>query len=241
MLLNGNSDLVWLLPDSAGVGILESQQHVLGLCYESNGLSINIEPYYKTTSGKVNLYAELSGGKEKTIRYSTRSGESEHYGFDALIHYKQGVFTHMLAYSLSKSTEQFEVFNNSESYPAFDDQRHRVRWTEMARYKSWILSTNLIYRSGSPYLITRNNEAGITQGFGRLPFFAQADLSLVKRFKSKLFTISSGISLLNILNRKNVLEVDYFNISDNTGSYSIRTDITALKFRPVLFINIKLQ
>lgn len=238
---DGNSDLVWFLPDSTGVGILESQQHVMGLRYESNGLSINIEPYYKTTSGKVNLYAELSGGKEKTIRYSTRNGKSEHYGFDVLVHYKQGLFTHMVAYSLSKSTEQFEVFNSGESYPAFDDQRHRIRWTEMARYKSWILSTNLTYHSGSPYLITQSEEAGISQEFGRLPFFAQADLSLMKRFKSKFFTISSGISLLNILNRKNVLEVDYFNISDNTGSYSIRTDITALKFTPVFFINIKLQ
>lgn len=237
---NGNSDLVWYLPDSTGLGILESQQHVLGLRYEKNGLSVDLEPYYKSTTGKLNLYAETSGGKEKTIRYVQRSGEAENYGLDALVHYKQGIFTHMLAYSLSKSMERFEVFNNGQDYPSFDDQRHRLRWTEMARYKSWIISTNLTYQTGSPFLITQE-EAGSSLEFGRLPFFAQADFSLMKRWNYKFFTLSSGVSLLNFLDRENVLEVDYFNISDEAGSYSIRTDITAMKFTPVFFVNIKLQ
>jgi hypothetical protein len=236
---NGNSDLVWFLPDSTGTGILKAQQHVLGARFERNGLAINIEPYYKKTTGKVNLYAEVSGNREKFIEYVPHKGETENYGLDALVHYKQGIFTHMLAYSLSKSTEQFEVFNQGGAYPSFDDQLHRLRWTEMARYKSWILSTNLTYHSGSPYLIS-GNEGG-TLEFGRLPFFAQADFSIIKRFNYHFFTISTGISLLNLFNRENVLEVDYFNISDNTGSYSVRTDITAMRFTPVFFINVKLQ
>lgn len=236
---NGNSDLVWFLPDSTGLGLLESQQHVLGLRYEKDGLAFDLEPYYKRTTGKLNLYAETSGGKDKTIRYVQRSGEAENYGLDALVHYKQGIFSHMLAYSLSKSTERFEVFNNGEAYPSFNDQRHRLRWTEMARYKSWIVSINLTYHTGSHFLIT--DEPGSSQEFGRLPFFAQADFSIIKRWNYKFLTLSSGISLLNLLNRENVLEVDYFNISDATGSYSVRTDITAMKFTPVFFVNIKIQ
>ena len=237
---NGNSDLVWFLPDSAGMGILESQQHVIGIAYEKNGLSVNLEPYYKTTSGKLNLFAETSGGKEKTIRYVPRNGEAESFGLDALAHYKHGIFTHMLAYSLSRSKERFEVFNGGEAYPSFDDQRHRLRWTEMIRYKSWLVSTNLTYRSGSPFLMTQD-ESGGSEDFGRLPFFAQADFSLMKRWNYKFFTLSSGVSLLNVLNRENVLEVDYFNISDEAGSYAVRTDVTAMKFTPVFFVNIKLQ
>ncbi len=237
---NANSDLVWFLPDSTGLGLLESQQHVLGLRYEKNGLAIDLEPYYKKTTGKLNLYAETSGGKEKNVNYVQRTGEAENYGLDALVHYKQGIFTHMLAYSLSRSMERFEVFNGGEAYPSFDDQRHRLRWTEMARYKGWIVSTNLTYHTGSPFLITQQ-ESGRSQEFGRLPFFAQADFSLMKRWSYKFFTLSSGISLLNFLNRENVLEVDYFNISDQAGSFSVRTDVTAMRFTPVFFINIKLQ
>ncbi|WP_157624851.1 TonB-dependent receptor [Sunxiuqinia dokdonensis] len=235
---NGNSDLVWYLPDSAGMGILESQQHVLGFRYEKNGLSVDVEPYYKSTTGKLNLYAETSGGKEKTIHYVQRSGEARNYGLDALVHYKQGIFTHMLAYSLSESVERFEVFNNGQDYPSFDDQRHRLRWTEMARYKSWIISTNLTYHTGSPFLMT---EGESSQEFGRLPFFVQADFSLIKRWNYKFFTLSSGVSLLNFLNRENVLEIDNFSIADEAGSYSVRTDVTAMRFTPVFFFNIKLQ
>ncbi len=236
---NGNMDLVWYLPDSTGMGTLKSIQHVAGARFAKNGLSIDIETYYKKITGKVNLYAESSGGKEKVITYMPREGESESYGLDALVHYKQGIFTHMLAWSVSKTTEQFEGFNNGLPYPAFDDQRNRLRWTEMARYKSWVFSTNLTYRTGSPYLISQDGTS--TGEFGRLPFFAQADFSLIKRFKYNYFQLSAGISLLNLLNRENVLEVDYFNVSDATGSYSVRTDITAMKFTPVFFINIRLQ
>jgi len=237
---SGNSDLVWYLPDSTGLGVLQAQQHVLGFRYENHGLAIDLEPYYKKTTGRVNLYTQISGKKEKYIEYVPREGESENYGVDVMLHLKQGLFTHMLNYSLSKSYEQFSGFNNNERYPAFDDQLHRVRWTEMARYKTWVAATNLTYHTGSPYLISQTDGSS-AQEFGRLPYFMQADFSLIKRFNYQFFTLSTGVSLLNLFNRQNVLEVDYFNISDNTGSYSIRTDITALKFTPVFFINMKLR
>ena len=237
---NGNSDLVWYLPDSTGMGVLRAVQHVVGVRYSNNGLAFDVEPYYKKTTGRVNLYTQVSGKKEKFVEYVPRQGESENYGVDVMVHFKQGIFTHMLAYSLSKSFERFDVFNNGETYPAFDDQRHRLRWTELTHYKSWIISTNLTYRSGSPYLISQSG--GTTSvDFGRLPFFAQADFSLIKRFRYKFFTFSSGVSLLNLFNRRNVLAVDYFNISDVTGSFSSRTDITAMKFTPVFFLNLKLR
>ncbi|WP_423126674.1 TonB-dependent receptor plug domain-containing protein [Gaoshiqia sp. Z1-71] len=231
----GTSELVWFLPDTTGNGIMKARQHVIGAGYEKNGLSLNVESYYKKTSGKINLYAEVSGGKEKFIEYVTHPGQTESYGLDALIHYQKGNFTHMLSASLSKSTEQFEVFNNGESYPPFDDQRLKLRWTEMAKYKSWVFSASLNYHSGSPYLITETD----SQSFGRLPYFAQTDLSVIKRFSLKYFSLSSGFSILNLFNRENVLMVDYFKISDSTGSYSIRTDITSVKFTPVFFINIR--
>lgn len=235
---NGSADLVWYLPDSTGAGIMKAWQHTVGSHYEKNGWSINVESYYKKTRGKMNLYAEISGSKEKTITYVPRPGESEHYGIDVMLHYKKGAFTHMLAWSVSKSAERFDNFNAGDTYPAFDDQRHRLRWTEMGRYKSWVVSANLTCHSGSPYL-----PAGVTNGtqeFGRLPGFSQTDFSLIKRFKYKSFTLSSGLSLLNIFDRENVVEVDYYQVSDETGSYSFRTDIRAMKFTPVFFINIRI-
>jgi len=237
--IDGNSDLVWFLPDESGEGILKAEQHVLGLQFEQNGWAVNVEGYYKKTDGRVNLFAEQTGGQQKLIEYNQRNGKSDNYGMDLLLQYKRGKFTHILTTSISKSEEQFEVFNNGESYPSFNDQRVRLRWTEMAKIKGFVIAGNLVFNSGSPYLVTESG-AGNSE-FARLPYFMQADISFIKRFQYKFLNLSTGVSFMNITNRENVLEVDYFNVSDATGSYSVRTDVTAMRFTPVFFLNILLQ
>ncbi|WP_163708046.1 TonB-dependent receptor [Mangrovibacterium lignilyticum] len=237
--INGNNDLVWFLPNESGEGVLEAQQHVLGVQFAHNGWAVNVEGYYKKTDGKVNIFSEQTGGQQKLIEYNQRNGSSENIGLDVLLQYKQGKFTHILTSSLSKSEEQFEVFNNGEAYPSFDDQRFKIRWTEMAKIKGWVIASNVYYHSGSPYLVSDSNSGD--SEFDRLPYYMQADLSFIKRLQYKFFNLSTGVSLMNILNRQNVLEVDYFNVSDATGSYSVRTDITAMRFTPVFFVNILLH
>jgi len=237
--INGNSNLVWFIPDSSDVGILKARQHILGLQYARNGWAVSVEGYLKQIDGHVNLFAEQTGGKDKLIEYHQRNGKSDHFGLDLMLQYKQGLFTHVLSGSLSKSEEEFEVFNNGQSYPAFNDQRLKIRWTEICKIKNWVLSGSMYYHTGSPYLATAqtNNEVE----FERLPYFMQTDLSAIKRIRSRSFDLNLGLSLLNVFNRENVLEVDYFNVSDNTGSFSVRTDITAVHFTPVFFINILLK
>ena len=123
---------------------------------------------------------------------------------DLLLQYKHGKFTHILTTSISKSEEQFEVFNNGESYPSFNDQRVRLRWTEMAKIKGFVIAGNLVFNSGSPYLVTESG-AGNSE-FARLPYFMQADISFIKRFQYKFLNLSTGVSFMNITNRENVLE-----------------------------------
>ncbi len=234
----GVADHVWYLPDPTGEGILNAQQHAWGVRYEKKGLTAEAELFYRRTKDKLNLYGELSGTRDKTVTYTPREGEAENYGADLLVHYRQKYLTHMLAWSVSKGVEQFAGFNEGLSYPAFNDQRHRIRWTEMARYGGWIFSTNLTCNSGSPYPV--GGIDGAVQ-FERLPWFIQADLALIRNFRLKSSVISCGTSLLNLFDRQNVLEVDYFNISDETGSYSFRTDLRAMKFTPVFFLNIRIN
>lgn len=234
--MNGNSDQVWFLPDQSGNGILNAQQHLLGLQYEKNGWAVNAESYYKKTDGRVNLYAEQSGTADKSIVYVQREGESVNYGIDLMLQYKHDKFTHILSGSVAHSNEQFEVFNQGESYPSFDDQRVKLRWTEMAKWNGWVFASSVYFHSGSPYLAS--SQDGAIPEFNRLPSFLQADFSAVKRVDFKFMQLSAGISLLNWTNRQNVLEVDYFNVSDSTGSYSVRTDITAVRFTPVFFVSL---
>lgn len=237
--INGANDYVWYLPDESESGILKTQQHLFGVQYENNGWAVNAETYWKKTDGHINIYAEQTGGRDKQIIYNERSGKSDNIGIDLMLQYKHGAFTHILSSSFSKSDEQFENFNNGESYPAFNDQRVNIRWTEMAKLKGFVFASSVYFHSGNPYLISNENAAQTE--FDRLPYFLQADVSVVKKLQFKFFNLQTGISFLNILNRENVLEVDYFNVSDSTGSYSVRTDITAMHFTPVFFLNIILK
>lgn len=234
--VNGNSDLVWFLPDESGTGILKAQQHILGLQYEKNGWAFNIEGYHKKTDGRVNLDAEQTGGQDKNIIYTLHRGESVNFGADLMLQYHQNKFTHILSASVSKSEEQFESFNNGANYPSFDDQPVKLRWTEMARWNGWVFASSVYFHSGSPSLGT--NEHTALPEFSRLPDFLQADFSALKRIDFKFMQLSAGLSLLNFTNRKNVLEVDYFKVSDATASYSVRTDITAVRFTPVFFVSL---
>lgn len=236
--INENSDLVWYLPDQSGNGILKTWQQIAGIQFEKNGWAANAEAYLKTTTGRVNLYAEQTGGQEKTVIYNQHQGKSTNYGIDLMLLYKHSKFTHIVSGTLSRSDEQFDSFNEGATYPSFDDQRVKLRWTEIASIHNWVFSSSLYYHTGSPYL-----SASVNSGnqFARLPYFLQADFSVIKRVNVKFVHLSTGISLLNFTNRQNVLEVDYFNVSDATGTYAVRTDITAVRFTPVFFLNILFQ
>jgi hypothetical protein len=47
--------------------------------------------------------------------------------------------------------------------------------------------------------------------------------------------------MLNVLNRENVVEVNYLRFSSELGSLTVRSDISALGFTPVFFMNVRFQ
>ncbi len=234
--LDNNSDLVWYLPTNAGEGVLRAWQNLAGFQYCYNGLIINAEAYLKNTTGKVNLYAEQTSGKEKLIEYYLHKGRSSNKGIDIMFQYRHKHFTHILSSSFSDSKEQFEGFNSGNYYPSFYDQRLKIRWTELYKLRNWVFSSSFFYHSGTPYLTA--SELSEPASIERLPYFLQTDLSVTRKVQYKFCSFNLGISLMNVLDRENVLEVDYFNISNNTGTFAVRTDITSMQFTPVFFVNV---
>jgi ferric enterobactin receptor len=53
------------------------------------------------------------------------------------------------------------------------------------------------------------------------------------------FSFSAGASLLNVFNRSNIVEVNYLRFSSDSGSMTVRSDISALGTTPVFFVNVK--
>ncbi len=232
----GNFALAWYLPDQTGKGLLTSIHHVAGGRFEKGRLLVNLELYRKTTDGKMNLFASLyKKGNETRINYQAYSGDETSRGLDFFVQYQDKQWTQMLAYTLSKSEERYEGYNSGEYFPAFDDQRHRLRIVEMYRIKSWVVSASWAFNTGFPTPLT----GGSAVQFGRLSNFSQLDLGLVKRFRYRHFSLDAGASVLNVLNQKNILETDYFTLTDATGTSSMKSEISGISFTPVFYISLR--
>lgn len=236
----GNFDQVWYLPDETNQGLLTSVHHVAGVRFEKGKLLLNFELYQKATEGKMNLFASLyKKNNETRIDYMAYPGNEINKGIDVFIQYQGTQWTQMLAYTLSKSRERYEEFNGGEYFPSFNDQRHRLRLVEMYRIKNWIASASWAFSTGFPVPFT-GAEEDLVQ-LNRMNNFSQLDLGLVRRFRYKHFALDAGASLLNVLDRKNILESDFFSLTDATGTSTMRSELSAISFTPVFYINIRLE
>lgn len=235
----GNFALAWYLPDQTGQGLLKSIHHVAGGKFEKGKILVNLEFYQKTTDGKMNLFATLYKKANVTrIDYRAYAGDEINRGMDLFVQYQDSRWTQMLAYTLSNSRERYEGYNGGAYFPSFNDQRHRLRMVEMYHLKSWIASASWVYNTGFPTPVSAVGEETIQ--FGRLTNFSQLDLGLVKQFRYRQFALDTGGSLLNVFNRKNVLEKDFFSITDATGTSTLKSEITGISFTPVFYINLRI-
>jgi len=236
----GNFALAWYLPNEKGVGLLRSIHHVAGAKLEKGKFLVNLELYKKDTEGKINLFAEMyKKGKETRIDYKAYPGNEISRGMDVFLQYQSTQWTQILAYTLSKSEERYDGYNLGQYFPSFNDQRHRLRIIEIYRIKSWTASGSWTFNTGFPTPVSAIG-AQETE-FGRLNNFSQLDLGLVKRFRFKHLALDAGTSLLNVFNRKNILEKDYFSLTDASGTSTLKSELTAISFTPVFYINLRID
>jgi hypothetical protein len=187
----------------------------LGKKYESY-----IDLYYKKMNGLV----EFSGGimnliDNLKIEDNLLFGSGKAYGAEFFMKKKTGRFTGWIGYTLSKSSRNFELINNSNDFPAKYDRRHDL--SIVSHYplsKRWDLSALFTYATGntytkpvSRYLISGNviNEYGSYNG-SRMPAYHRMDLAATYKLKkAKAFNSELSFSVYNIYNRQNPIYI-YF-------------------------------
>jgi len=231
---------VWYLPNNEGVGIVKGNHQILGVKVKKNGWSVNAEGYLKNSNGKMNLFAEPTNieGKQIVV-YVPHKSKERNKGVDLFIQKKHGMFNHMLGYSLSKTEEQIEGVLNNKWIPGYNDRLHRLKLTEMVTWKNWTITGSWQFASGLP--VTDVTSENSLQNNIRTNHFSQLDFALAKEIKIAHISINAGVSLLNIADRKNIVEVNFLRFTSDTESLTVRSDISALGFTPVFFVNFKIQ
>jgi ferric enterobactin receptor len=234
----GRFSRIWYLPQDDGRGTVSGTHYILGSNFEKSGWFIDIEAYKKNATGKMNLFAESSGpANNGTVIYLTRESNERNQGIDLFIQKKHFLFNHMLSYSLSSSEEQINGYFGDNWFPGYNDRTHRLKLTEMVGWRNWTLTGSWQIAGGLPvfqYIPDLDVEK-----FARSDNFSQVNVALVKSVKANFFAFSAGMSLLNVFDRRNIVEVNYLRFSSDLGSMTVRSDISALGFTPVFFMNIR--
>ncbi len=210
---------LWILP-TENIKPQRSRQFTARVNYSPHkNWTFQAEGYHKKLR-QIIAYKEGASLTQNSIaaieKITTGSGLSQ--GVEFLARKKKGKTTGWLAYTLSKSTRQFEDINNGDEYPYMYDSRHDGSLTLMHTFSPRLsISSSWVYSSGVPFSIpTGRYEIGVQQGsnpaqnvyFGarnnsRLPDYHRWDLNINYSIPTKWGQHSFHFNIYNIYNRFN--------------------------------------
>ena len=219
----------WVLSNDVDIPILKSKQVSAGLNWSHKSINIDIETYFKQIEG---LTSVSKAFVKQSIPYT--EGDSKTFGLDAIFRYKNPKSNYLLSYSWLRTKYQFYDLNGGRPFTGNFDIRHSVSAVSTFHWKNFDFSVKWAWRTGKPYtpalgLIQRVNVEGesyydIKQGeinSQNLSCYHRLDFSSSYKFKllnSNLDNFKLGFTLLNIYNRKNILDRNFFVFYGTTNS-----------------------
>ncbi len=210
----GRSNEFYAMADKDDFPISQSKNWMTGFNYRNDFFEVDVELYQKNTTGILE-YAlpEIGLDADRNTRipeYELFSGNRATKGLDVLLKKTSKNYVGWIAYTLSETTNSFKEIKRGEPYPSRDDRRHQLKWVNQYRYKQFDFSATYIYSSGKPYTdlsqFTENladrRETDILNSY--LESYQRIDIGLNYRFKLGTAEGKIGVSIFNLLNRKNV-------------------------------------
>ena len=128
--------------------------------------------------------------------------------------------------------EKFEYFARPLYRRAVNDQLHEVKSALLLNFKPCYFSANYVYGSGVA-LPLYLEAAGLTE-----QFYSRMDIAGTYSFQFKKINMEAGVSILNLLNTKNIKYSNFERIVYGQNE-SITLFTEAIPFTPTL--NFKIQ
>ncbi|MCB9053266.1 MAG: carboxypeptidase-like regulatory domain-containing protein [Lewinellaceae bacterium] len=232
---------------------LYAGQWSLGFGYQLGRFEMEVDYYQKLVGNLSSWKVTLEEDVENPF---TQDGTLRATGFDILLKHRWPRYTLWLSYSLGAVTNEFDAFNAGEPFPADNDQRHLLNFTQTLRLNKWNLSATFFYGSGKPFTMPTDmgarpdEQTGEPIFFlkydkpnnGRLPAYHRLDLAVDYRFDTERWTGKLGLSAFNFYNRRNLFDIDFFPVppqynDGQPGVYNLERPM--LGFTPNLFVQIE--
>ena len=229
----GLENEIWALSNGEEIPVLNNYQITAGFLYQKNGWNLDVDAYTKAIDGLTILTEDVATRAPQYL-----SGTSTTNGVDVLLKKRFGNYRSWISYTFSKTKFLYDRINNGVAFDGEFDIPQSLFWSHTYSLKKFEFSLGWKIRSGTPY----TEGVGIEQtpngnyrvlyedqvNTNRLPVYRKVDMSATYKFKlskSGRTRAKLGISLINVLNRENILDRSYEIKIEKTrpGSPDLRT------------------
>lgn len=206
----------WTVSDGENLPITRSKQGSFGLNYDTRNLYIGLEGFYK----EVNDISTATQGFQNQNQFNGEIGTYDVKGVEFLVNGKTDTYSIWASYTYNMNTYTFETID-PPNFPNNLDIRHAATLAGTVTMNSFRFGLGFNYRSGRPFtepIVNTPVNNGIfpaeisynSPNSSRLPEYIRADASVIYDFDiGQSAKASIGASVLNVTNRKNVLNIFY--------------------------------
>lgn len=206
----------WVLSDDKEIPVIKSKQASAGIHYKKNNLFIDLEAFKKTVSGITTSNQEFQNQNQ----YIKTSGDYFVNGIEFLINKKTNNYSAWIGYTYNNNTYNFPGLTPSK-FPNNLDVRHSVSFGNTYSINNLSLALGILWKTGKPHTTPFEDDPinynGISNFINysspngeRLPNYFRADFSTTYKFDiNKNVHSFIGVSILNLLNNKNILNTHY--------------------------------
>ncbi|OOV18440.1 TonB-dependent receptor [Flavobacterium sp. LM4] len=211
----------WIISNNTTIPIQRSKQISLSLFYKKNDWLLDIENFYK----KVNGITTASQGFQNQLEFVRTTGDYEVLGTEFLIQKKMNQFLTWLSYTYNNNNYHFSNYE----YPSFPNNFeliHTISWAGSYEKNNFKIALGTKWSSGRPKTSPDISKIDLSDPVlvynkpnnTNLNIFSQVNLSSTYKWEmANGIQYKLGISIMNILNRKNEIS-EYYRISSLSSS-----------------------
>ncbi|WP_233431373.1 TonB-dependent receptor [Flavobacterium tructae] len=211
----------WIVSNNTTIPIQRSKQISLNLFYKKNNWLLDIENFYKKVSGIITS----SQGFQNQLEFVRMTGDYEVLGTEMLLQKKMNHFLTWLSYTYNHNNYYFSNFE-PPSFPNNFEVMHTVSWAGIYEKNNFKIALGTKWSSGRPKTspdFSQINLSDLVLVYNKpnntnVHIFSQVNISSTYKWETANgIQYKLGLSILNILNRKNEIS-EYYRVSSLTNS-----------------------
>ncbi len=211
----------WVLSNNTTIPIQRSRQLSLNLSYKKNDWLFDAENFYKKVTG----ITTSSQGFQNQLEFVKTTGDYEIWGAEILAQKKMNHFLTWLSYTYNHNNYHFSNYE----YPVFPNNfevMHTASWAGIYEKNRFKIALGTKWTSGKPKTSTENTRIDNSNpvlvynkpNSDNLHTFFQVNFSMTYKWETaKGIQYKFGMSILNILNKKNEIN-EYYRINSLANS-----------------------